>query len=80
MNRGTSKGSETSADEYSIFNEANLNLPGIFLFGHYSESCFEKGRQKSIFKNISRRSEFSSSRVFQRWSRNCRSPSGLLAN
>ena len=42
--RGTSEGSETSADEY-IFDEANPTLPGLFLLGPYVFSLVLKNKR-----------------------------------
>ena len=63
-----------------VFDKANPNLPGIFLFERYLESYFEKIGQKWITQNIPGRSEFCSLRAFRIWSWICHSPFGSLAN
>ena len=63
-----------------VFDAANPNLPGLFLL----RPCFHLFQslrgQKQILQNIQCRSWFSSPRAFERWYRNCRNPSGSLAN
>ena len=48
--------------------------------GQHLESYFENTGQNDFYKNSQNRFGFSLPRAFQWWSRNCRSPSGLLAN
>ena len=50
-----------------VFNEANPNLPRIFLFGCYLKGCFEK-RSDGSHKHIPRRSKFCYSRAFRMYS------------
>ena len=63
-----------------VFDEANPILPGLFLLGPRFHLFLKIRGQKVITQNSSDSSGFSLSRAFQRWSRNCCSPSGLLAN
>ena len=62
-----------------VYDKANPNIPGLFLFGHYLESFFEK-RSKWITQIQTQHIWFSSSRFFQWWSRICRSPSGSFGS
>ena len=58
----------------------NSDLSDLFLFGHYFESYSIELSKYCLNKNSPDRFRFSPPRAFQRWSRNCRNPSGCLAN
>ena len=78
MNWGISEGTETSAQEH-------LTGRIWFCWVYFCSSIIlkpilKKRGQNKVYKNIPGRSEFSTPRAFQWWSRICRSPFGLLGN
>ena len=77
-NRGTSEGSETSADEYST---RRIQICVVyFCLGIIWKVILKKEVKNKFYKNRPSRSGFSSPRAFQRWSQNCRSPYGFFGN